>query len=410
MMVGLVLLIVLFAVVGGMTIQGKRTTLTDLTATREPDTAASQQLFQSLADADATAASLVLSTGMDTTALRQRYDADIAESGAAITVAAGDNGNATGQGPADVLSSELPVYTGLVSTANADNRQGFAVGASYLREANNLMRQKLLPAADALYEQDKQKLAAAQDDATAFPWVTVIIFVLLAIALVLAQRYLRRRTNRVLNVGLVVASGCMVILLLWSAVALTIASIRTGDGRDHGSEPTKVFSQLRTAAVTARADETMTLLSRDEGKYFDNEFTELHDNFLVGPNGTGAGLKQSQDIAGDAGAGDAINKATNDMNAWLNVHKQIRDADNAGQTEKAIQLAVGTDANSAGSRFLALDKDLLSAISQGRKQFTSDTTAAANAVTGLTIGVVVLSLIAVGGVVVGVWQRIREYR
>jgi hypothetical protein len=49
------------------------------------------------------------------------------------------------------LSTDLPVYTGEIETARADNRIGYPVGAAYLREATTLMNSSLLPAAENLY-------------------------------------------------------------------------------------------------------------------------------------------------------------------------------------------------------------------------------------------------------------------
>src|SRR5262245_39477711 len=54
-----------------------------------PLTVSAQQLYRSLSDADATAASAFLSSGVEPAALRDRYQADIASAAAALTQAAG---------------------------------------------------------------------------------------------------------------------------------------------------------------------------------------------------------------------------------------------------------------------------------------------------------------------------------
>ncbi len=54
------------------------------------------------------------------------------------------------------LSAGLPVYAGEVGTAVADNRLGCPAGGSYLREASELLRGTLLPAASDIYTKESR--------------------------------------------------------------------------------------------------------------------------------------------------------------------------------------------------------------------------------------------------------------
>ena len=161
--VGLVLLSLFTGLIATLSVQNRNDTITGLIDHREPLAAASQQVYRSLSDADATAASAFLSIGTEPAALRQRYERDVAEAGAALAKAASDSAGVEGAAaPVDTLSRQMPVYTGLVETARANNRQGFPAGASYLREASELMRAKILPAAQDLYRVDAQRLVDEQ--------------------------------------------------------------------------------------------------------------------------------------------------------------------------------------------------------------------------------------------------------
>src|SRR5215470_8888534 len=97
-----------------------------------PLTVSAQSLYRSLWDADATAAAGFLSAGAEPPALRQRYLDDIASAGTALAnvAAAGQ----TASQALNTLATQLPVYTGLVEAARANNRQGYPVGAAYQRE------------------------------------------------------------------------------------------------------------------------------------------------------------------------------------------------------------------------------------------------------------------------------------
>jgi von Willebrand factor type A C-terminal domain len=106
----------------------------------EPLSLDAEQIYQSLSDADATAANAFLSGGLEPAPARQRYNSDITQAAIRIQAAsalvgpsvartefpgtlnmqASAVGSATGDDLA-TLSAGLPVYTGEVETARADN-------------------------------------------------------------------------------------------------------------------------------------------------------------------------------------------------------------------------------------------------------------------------------------------------
>src|SRR5205823_2978057 len=104
------------------------------------------------------------------------------------------------------LTRQLPEYTGLVEAARANNRQGFPVGAAYLRRASKLMRDQLLPAAERLYVVNADRMNTDYRDGTRDAGVTaalagaVVVFLLL----VLAQIGVGRFSHRVVNVPLLI--------------------------------------------------------------------------------------------------------------------------------------------------------------------------------------------------------------
>src|SRR5262249_1652028 len=162
-----------------------------------------QQLYRSLSDADASAASAFLSGGVEPAQLRARYQSDIAAAGAALAVAA--TGTHSRQPPAPPPSARLPVCPGLGGTARTFNRLGRPVGAAYLREASALMRAQLLPAAQRLYQLATDRLGTERGGAAAVPWLVILLGLATLAGLVWAQLWLSRRTHRTLNIGLIAA-------------------------------------------------------------------------------------------------------------------------------------------------------------------------------------------------------------
>jgi len=406
--VGLVVLSLLTGLVGAVALQQKQDTIDNLIAHREPVAAASQQIYRSLSDADATAASAFLAGGNPPEELRERYELDIAQAGANLAKAAADvAGVPEAQAQVDQLSQQLPVYTGLVETARAFNRQGFPAGAAYLREASGLMRAKLLPAAQELYSIDFRRLAEEQAQARSFPWITVALVLALLAALVATQMYLVRRTNRLLNVGLVVATISVLVGLVWGTVALLMESSSVADGQESGTQQVELAVEARIVALKMRANETLTLVARGDGGDYEKEWQALV------PELSGSGrenlLVRAQELAADDQTREVLERARTNVADWLELHKQVRELDDGGSYEKAVELAMG-DEDGAASRFSELDGNLLRAINNGREQFVAETGAASSALTGLVPGAAVLALLAATGVTMGIRERLREYR
>ncbi|MGQ0839417.1 hypothetical protein [Actinokineospora sp.] len=407
--VGLVLLTVLTGIAAALTLQAKQDTLDDLVDRREPLAAAAQQIFRSLSDADATAASAFLSGGAEPAALRARYEFDIAQAGAALGKASADvGGDSLAERQVYVLSQQLPVYTGLVETARTNNRQGFPAGAAYLREASGLMRSKILPAAEKLYEIDYERLKAEQVDARSFPWFALLLTVGLLGALVATQLYLTRKTNRLINVGLLVASIAVGVGLVWGTIALLVESAQVTDGERNGSQQVDVLVQARINSLKCRADETLTLVARGDGPGYEREWKELSVTF-TGDARTNL-LRQAQDIAANRGAAGEVHQAIDNAEAWIAAHRKIRELDDGGQYEEAVKVAIGDAPDSAAVAFGKLDKNLIAALNAGREEFYTQTSRARQALTGLVPGVIALAVIAAAGITIGIRQRLREYR
>ena len=133
-------------------------------------TADSAELYRSLADADAMATSGYVSGGREPTAVRARYDDDIARATDRLVSAAG---RLPGSEPVATIAAQLPVYTGLVESARTLNRGGLPLGQSYLGSASELMRSTILPAAEELRRQQAAALAAAYARGVAIPFAVV---------------------------------------------------------------------------------------------------------------------------------------------------------------------------------------------------------------------------------------------
>jgi hypothetical protein len=406
-MVGLVLLGLLAGVTAVIGVAQRSALVEDVGARSGPLTVQAQQLYRALSDADATAAIAFLSNGVEPAVLRDRYQGDIADATAALTaLTAGNDAERTA---VDQLATQLPVYTGLVETARAYNRQGLPLGAAYLREASSLMRNQLLPAAKRLYEGETRQLRADRSGGASFPWLAIPLVLLTLAGLWVTQRYLTRRTNRLFNIGLVVASGAAVVMLAWTGLSWLAVQAHLDEGRRTGSDQIDVMAQARIAALTARADEALTLVARGSGAAFEEDFKGAMAR-LAGDGQSPGLLVQARDQAVDGKVRAALERAITDAKDWQNAHTALRKLDDEGKYPEAVKAAIGSDKTSTKTAFDDLDQKLGDSIATAKAAFDEQSSAARGSATLATPGLIVLTLLLLLGVIGGVQQRIAEYR
>jgi len=130
LLVVLVLLSLAWGVLAALTADQHASAAADVVAVSEPLSLDAEQIYQSLSDADATAANAFLAGGLEPAAARQRYEADITQAAIRIEAASAlvgssaartqmpshltNQASAAGSAVGDdlaTLSGQLPVYT-----------------------------------------------------------------------------------------------------------------------------------------------------------------------------------------------------------------------------------------------------------------------------------------------------------
>jgi hypothetical protein len=271
------------------------------------------------------------------------------------------------------------------------------------------MRDRLLPAAQALYGSVSAGLNRGRDGGAGFPWFAVPLGLVTIAALILAQRWLTRRTNRVFNIGLVAATGAAAVLVLWLCVSAVVVGSRLESGRVDGSAQVDRLVQARVAALEARADESLTLVARGAGGDFEKKYAAAMTR-LAGPDGSGGLLAEIAGNSTDGPTRGAARSAQDDARQWLDRHRQLRQLDDNGSYTEAVRLAVGAGEGTTSARFAALDKSLADAIAHNGDRFEERSRAAGRALTGSDIVMAGLAAIIVIGSALGLQRRMAEYR
>ncbi len=380
----------------------------DVVASSEPLSLDAQQLYRALSDADATVTTGFVAGGLEPRAARRRYLADVARSARLLEAATALAGRPAA-GPLATLAAGLPVYAGEVETARADERLGLPLGAAYLREASGMLRGTLLPAAYGLYAGQNARLAAVSTRATGLPplVITVVVGLLIGLVFYRAQRWLSRRTHRILNIGLAAASAALAVSLVWMAVAIIAARADLLTAAEQGAKPVQALATADIAALRAHADESLTLIDNSGDDSFQADFLAIEHR--LGP-GQGTLLDAADQAAsGSPGAAQA-SAAARTATAWFAAHRRVRSLDDTGAHSAAVRLATGLGAGDSGTLFRRLEGDLSAAIGAEQAVFRSQAQAGLNAFGVLEAGVAVAAIVMLAGCVRGLGRRLAEYR
>ncbi|WP_261720608.1 hypothetical protein [Streptomyces sp. FZ201] len=408
----LALLVVAFGAVTAWQVNDRATAADSVLNRSQPISSDAADIYRSLADANTAASSGFLAGRAESGENRVRYEKGI-RTAAEKLVAAASNSDPGDPSAAAIskLNRLLPEYKGLVEQARTYNRQGFPVGGAYLRYANEKMQKEMLPAAEDLYKKENQRLRDDYADATPYPWAAIALGVFALAALAWAQHRNYRRTNRVLNHGLVAATAAATVVLLWLVVGHSVARAGLNDSYDHGVRSLNVLTDARIASLKARGNENLTLVSRGaETKKVGEETYDAYDyDFQQDIAALGKGLALAEDLADDTEGGKPVTAAMGNMKEWQKRHSAARAEDENGEYQKALDRVIGAK-GATGECFDSVDANLATALKHETNEFRSAAGGGLDAMSGLAIGAAVLAVLGAAGAVLGIGRRLSEYR
>ncbi|KJE24265.1 hypothetical protein FF36_01340 [Frankia torreyi] len=358
--------------------------------------------------------------------------------GAGGTPGGSSGGVASVACPLDLLAQGIPVYNGMVERARANNRAGLSVGEANLRAASTMMRTEILPSTEVLVARyaDAVDLAYQRATGSQGEWAIVITAGFALGSLVGVQLLLVRRTNRLINPGLVVATGAVLTAVVWTAVAFGTQQTRLDTARDAGYRQMTLLARSKTLALEARVDENLSLTALGNGVRFDEHFAWVTRG--LGFDSAGDRLppepvtrRGSLVVALDSHQGADLPPGLEaDLRSWLRVRDSVvkllasspdsvvaaahgpGDAGSAGGDPRssdtfgeAVTRTLGPD-TAAFTRFLG---KLDVAVDTARGRFEGDVRRAADALRALRLAGPALVLAAIVAAAAGMWPRLREF-
>ncbi|WP_200176233.1 hypothetical protein [Tomitella cavernea] len=397
--IGLVLVLLALAsgAATGLAVGARDTRIDTLRGSADPLANAAQDLYSSLSIADASASTAFLAGGLQPRVMVDRYDSAVAAASAALataTMGVGDD-DTTARALLASLSAGLPIYTGLIATAGANNRAGNPVGVNYLGEASHMMQTQLLPDARRLYSEQSAAVVDLEHRNASVDWMPLFIIALTLVLLVAFQVYLARRSNRRLNFGLVTATVAIALMFAWALVAGLVSASFSQRAAAESTGPLSVITTARIAAQQARTDETRNLLARGDDsaipQTFDQRMVTIEDALDEDDGGTDSGARRNLD-------------------AWQAAHGEMRHHLARGDYAGAVDVAIGTDGTSSGTQFVALDAKLEDRIGELRARGQRLVDDSARATGFLAVGSAILAGVAALAIIFGLRPRLSEYQ
>lgn len=356
----------------------------------EPLAYAAHNLYAALSTADAAAVSAFLSNEIDTGPMRVRYQQALADAAAALADATAGATDAEMRTAMAEISVQMSAYTGLVEAARANDRQGFPVGSAYLGEASSLMQTGLLPAAERIYSRDTANVDEDQRAVGSIPVLGLILMVFGLIAVVAGSVILYRRTNRLFNVGLVVAAVAVLLAAGWLVVATQLAAVDIGQSRSAGTERFAQLAKARILALQTRTGETLQLVARGDigtsNAAFDKNIAELNTLLAGGPAATVDGVAK-----------------------WTASHHKHADIYSSGDYPGAVAQAIGNDPNASAAQFDVVDTSLRAELQNTRAVLRGEVASAGHRLAWSPTATLVLLVIAAAAAVIGLWPRLKEF-
>jgi len=342
-----------------------------------------QEIQSSLFRADALATNAFLIGGLEPADQRAEYDAALDQVLRQITDAAQAQ-------PADrdalaALNAAVSAYATTNTQARDNNRQGFPVGAEYLKSASAVLRTDAVRVLQSLVRANTERADTELDGQNTLP-----LFLTGAVAVALlwwVNRQMARRFRRRFNQGLAAAVLMIVVITLFGTFFSAQRSGDNGDLRNGDFAVALDEASARTAANDAKANESLRLIARGSGDVYESAWT----------------------TAADAVDGAASPQTLPLWQAYVARHEEVVSLDEAGSWDAAVAEATTTGAEGSSQALDAFDVASQEVIDDAAFLTTDNLRSGAFTALVLIAVTLLVGLVAAGAATWGIAQRRKEY-
>ncbi len=377
---------------------------------------ATQQVFSSLAEANAAATAEYLAGKDDGRAQRRIYEDALERAARQVDLIASHIGDdADAHGALAELLVAVNRYAGAIETAREKKAANAPDADAALAAALAFSAAEITPEVATLLEVTNRRIDADTDP---IPLVFALAPLLALVVLVASQVVITRRTNRLVNVPLAAATVIVSVTLVWLVLATSRQRDDVEAARAVGVDSIGLTGSIQATAYEAKVAESLALIG--DTAQFDTAkraaasiYDGVIDPSVISMAHTGARLPGSGLLADAASVADSARErasAAEMLQRWQRYRTtsdSIRDKAQSGADLPGARRLATNEGNGTFNGFnLAVETFL----ADNRRQFEAHLDAARDRLRALEPGMIVLPLLAAALALWGIQIRWNEYR
>jgi hypothetical protein len=400
----LLILISAFAVVGSiasLVMRSASETTADNTA---PALIGIQDLFASVAEANAAATAAFLSTsatGTEDRVNRNLYqDAIRRASGQSEEVSAIIGSNNDAHEALKDIAISLNVYSGQIEAARVANNNDLPGADRQLRDALEIVQADVAASVNTVNERGQAQLETERTTGNLLTAAAIAIGVVTLLALLWVQVGLLKRTNRILNPLLVIATLLVTTVVGYLVVGPAARALALDSAAEGGYDAIATTSEIQTTAFSLQSELSLKILDSANGitrsgADLEPMFAEVSVNIDE--------LMRGTDSNREAAAAETLRTRWTRYEATA---RQIETLADQGNQTAAVALFQGDGL----STFNGLNTAIESALSDNRSQFLDGVDEASQAVSTTPFLTIILPVLAALATLLAIQRRLGEYR
>lgn len=322
--------------------------------------------------------------------------------------------------PLMTISSNISAYEYTVGGAVAN---GAKISVDQFMEANRLMQQKILPASTSLNRvnlNQLEKVYNAYDKN-----INILLAVMLAagivflIILILIQVYMFKRTRRIFNAGLLLASILFSVCLAYSANALVSVKRDLKGAKEDAFTSINALWNAKAAAYNAKSIQSLYLLHEGTGIVQTADtinFNLLAKKLCSDPKAAASGSTFEgylKDALRNTGSPEEKKKADLALEEWIKyveIDNSVHELEYDSRHVNAVALSVGNDAGQANYEFERFDEAVDGVIKINQTSFDSGINSAYKTLNVFPYALLGFLLSITAACILGMKARMDEYK
>ncbi len=387
-----------FAVVGSVSSLFVRSASLDTADSTAPALVGVQDVFASVAEANTAATAAFLAT--DATGVEDRINRNLYQDAIRRAAAQSEDVSATIGDDAEAhealkdIAVSLNAYSGRIEASRVESINRLPGADDELRQALQLVSGDIADSVATVTERGQVQLDDERTTGRWLTWGAIALGVITLAALLRVQAGLLRRTNRILNPLLVLATALLATVVGYLVIGPTARAQALDQASTGGYDTIATTSAIQTAAFDLQSQLSLKILD-GQGGGLDDAHASVESQI--------AAVSAAVDSERERAAADNLEIR---WARYAEVATAIEDEVDAGRRDEAVALFQGEGL----STFNGLNTAVESVLSDNRQQFLDGVDRARSAVAITPFLTIILPVLAALAILLAIQRRLGEYR